>query len=75
MPLNKYLLSIGLIQPKTKAKKKNYIICKVLLTAVKDPVYYISGSKTIHEGDMIEVPVGIYDIPVFGVVREVIGCD
>lgn len=75
MPLSKYLLSIGLIQPRTKAKKKNYIICKVLLTAVKDPVYCISRSRSIHWGDKVEVPVGMYDIPAFGVVRKVIECD
>lgn len=78
MPLGKYLLSIGLIQSKAAPKaekKKNYIICKVLPTAVKDPIYCISTSKSIHEGDNVEVPMGIHDSLAFALVQEVINCD
>ena len=78
MPLGKYLLSVGLIQSKAAPKvekKKNYIICKVLPTAVKDPIYCISTSKSIHEGDNVEVPMGIHDSLAFALVQEVINCD
>lgn len=78
MPLGKYLLSIGLIQSKVASKpekKKNYIVCKVLLTGVKEPVYCIATSKSIHVGDIVEVPVGIHNCLAYASVQEVINCD
>ena len=78
MPLGKYLLSIGLIQSKVAPKlekKKNYIVCKVLLTGVKDPIYCIATSKSIHVGDIVEVPVGIHNCLTYASVQEVINCD
>ena len=78
MPLGKYLVSIGLIQSKAASKtnkKKNYIICKVLPTAVKNPIYCMATSKSIHEGDIVEVPMGIHDSLAFAQVQEVFCCD
>lgn len=76
MSLGKYLLSIGLIQPRIASKtKKNYIICKVLPTAVKNPIYCIATSKSIHVGDNVEIPMGICNSLAFASVQEVINCD
>lgn len=78
MPLGKYLLSIGLIQSKVAPKlekKKNYIVCKILPTGVKNPIYYIATSKSIHVGDIVEVPVGIHNCLAYASVQEVINCD
>ena len=78
MPLGKYLLAIGLIQPKIvpkEEKKKNYIICKVLPTAAKEPIYCIATSKSIHTGDNVEVPMGIHNSLAFALVQDVINCD
>ena len=78
MPLGKYLLSIGLIQSKAAPraeKKKNYIICKVKPTASEKSIFYISTTKSIREGDNVEIPMGITDCSAFGLVEEVISCD
>ncbi len=78
MPLGKYLLSIGLIQSKAAPKaekKKSYIICKVKPTASEKSFYYIATSKSIHEGDNVEIPMGMTDCMAFGLVEEVITCD
>lgn len=80
LSLTKYLLSIGLIKPKTTTtrsttskgapRKKNYIICKVNLDTVKEPVYYLTTSKTLQEGQHVEVPYGIDDFLVYATVIE-----
>ena len=78
MPLGKYLLSIGLLQPKNEPKpekKKNYTICRIKPTGSEMPVYLISDWKSIHEGDYVEFPMGFSNCSVFGRVDEVISCN
>lgn len=74
LSFTKYLLSIGLIKPKTISKgapkNKKYIICKVNLDTVKEPVYYIATRKKLHEGQHIEVPYGIDDFLVYATVID-----
>lgn len=81
MSIGKYLLSVGLIQPKIASvmvkeeKKKNYIICKVLPTVAKESIYCIATSKSIHVGDTVEVPMGVNNSLAFALVQDVICCD
>lgn len=78
MPLGKYLISIGLILTKTKfepTKKKNHIICKIKPVGTETSLYYVRNTKSIHEKDIVEIPIGICNYSVFGIVEEIIKCD
>ncbi len=86
MPLGQYLKSIGLLQakaPKTKlsqpkanpVKKNDYTVCMVSPVGTNISQYYISTQKSVHVGDHVEIPIGLYSCPVFGNVEEVVKCD
>ena len=44
-------------------------------TGAEESFYYISTTKSIHEGDYAEFPMGLCECLVFGTVEEVITCD
>ncbi len=81
MSLGKYLLSIGLINSKTTPrlekpeKKKKFILCMVSILGLDGFFYFLSDTKSIREGDYVEVGIGVCANPVFGKIEKITICD
>lgn len=79
MPLGQYLKAIGLLQEKVPAskpvKKEKYLVCKICLTGLSEPLYCTADTRSIHVGDHVEILLGAWNLPVLGDVKEILECD
>ena len=82
LPLGEYLLSIGLIQPKMKKeiikkpkKKKNYTLCQVRIAGTTLLDYYILKIKSKTKTNYVEIPFGIDENIVLGIIEKEIICN
>ena len=79
MPFGQYLKTIGLLQEKTPAgkpdKKEKHLVCKISLAGLSQSRYCTADTRSIHVEDHVEILLGMWNIPVFGDVEEVLECD
>ena len=76
MPLKQYLLSVGLLKKyetaeEKKALLKPYTVVEVAFPPEDVTYLYVSPTKSIHEGDYVEVPFKGIEGTVYGTVRKV----